>query len=395
MGRLVERLAQGDEARRSLLATVGRSVRWGLQTRGRWDGVIEEALPSVCRPLHMPALRETLGALIPESLHPSLDKAVAKGKDVYGPLRGLSQLRIDCWGVNVRNEDALANGRLQTDALEFFLLLLKRLGAVLGWPCLVASHTVGKAVGQNADAEQFARVAQAWRKVWQREGLAGMKELVLPVAVDMAAKDWVCVAVRCVDEGAALDSGKRLRTMVFDGFARGTVAARVARNVDVLVRGLTAQVVGAEAPLVQPSKMPAGGFGMQRILAAFGCVVERVFSAGGEAFLDTSKESFLTDFARVLRRIFAHLREEVGARGARDVGELLVDKEFCKELVLMFSSVPSLVQRGEGVVRIPLRLLGLLSVVRTPARICRAFSVWRPGISRMAKCRHRRQGPGP
>ena len=66
----VERLAQGDGARRGLYERVGRSLRSCLVAHGRWDGVIEEALPSALQPLHMPAVREALGALIPEGLHP-------------------------------------------------------------------------------------------------------------------------------------------------------------------------------------------------------------------------------------------------------------------------------------------------------------------------------------
>ena len=53
----------------------------------------------------------------------------------------------------------------------------------------------------------------------------------------------------------------------------------------------------------------------------------------------TSASGRRQGFARVLRRIFANLRKEVGARGVRDVGELLVDEDFCKEILLMFSSV--------------------------------------------------------
>ena len=62
--------------------------------------MIEEELPEALVPVHMPAVREMLGSLAPEHLHPDLDKAVGKGKDAFGPLRGVSQLKIGGWGVS-------------------------------------------------------------------------------------------------------------------------------------------------------------------------------------------------------------------------------------------------------------------------------------------------------
>ena len=83
-------------------------------------------------------------ASCPEALHPSLDKVVAKGKDAFGPVKGVSQLVLDCWGVSVRTEDALARGALQVDALEFFLKLMARFSVRFEWPLVVGSFTVGR-----------------------------------------------------------------------------------------------------------------------------------------------------------------------------------------------------------------------------------------------------------
>ena len=81
--------------------------------------MIEEELPEALVPLHMPAVREMLGSLAPEHLHPDLDKAVGNGKDAFGSLRGVNQLKIGGWGVSVRNESMLARARLQEEALYF------------------------------------------------------------------------------------------------------------------------------------------------------------------------------------------------------------------------------------------------------------------------------------
>ena len=117
---------------------------------------------------------------------------------------------LDCWGVSVRTEDALARGALQVDALEFFLKLMARFSMRFEWPVLVGSFTVGKAVGRCEALDDFARVFQSWRSVWSRGLLVGKKELVLPVAVDERCRDWLCVHVRCVEDRETLDSGRPL-----------------------------------------------------------------------------------------------------------------------------------------------------------------------------------------
>ena len=95
---------------------MAESVARRFAVMGSWDEVVEDSVPPAIQPLHMSAVREALGALIPERL---------TAKDDLGALRGGSVLFMDGWRVSVRAEDALARGRLQEDALEFFVLLLK------------------------------------------------------------------------------------------------------------------------------------------------------------------------------------------------------------------------------------------------------------------------------
>ena len=126
---------------------------------------------------------------------------VLAGKDDFGTMRGGTVLRMDEWRVNVRAEDALARGRLDEEALEFFVKILQHVTNVLKLAVAVGSKTVGKEVGRQETPEKLCRVMQAWRKVWDRDEVRKREELVLPVAVDdrKMPRDWVCVVVRsCV-----------------------------------------------------------------------------------------------------------------------------------------------------------------------------------------------------
>ena len=111
-----------------------------------------------------------------------------------------------------------------------------------------------------------------------------------------------------------LDSGKRLRVVVRDSFMRGTLAKRIARNVDALLRPV-ASVLGGDEPVIEHVKAVAPGVASHRILDALGAVVRRVLAVGEKPFIDSAGERFLVDFAQVLRSIFARLFEEVGSRG--------------------------------------------------------------------------------
>ena len=116
-------------------------------------------------------------------------------------------------------------------------------------------------------------------------------ELVLPVAVDERCRDWLCVHVRCAEDSETLDSGKRLRVVVRDSFARGTLAKRIARNVDALLRPV-ASVLSADEPVVEHVKAVAPGVASQRILDALGAVVRRVLEVGGKPFIDSAEGVF-------------------------------------------------------------------------------------------------------
>ena len=116
-----EQLAESAISMLDSYVTVARMVLQRVELVGCWDECVEDDVAPELQPLHMNAVREALGALIPPQLQPSLDKAAGKTKDVALAAQAGSVLRMAGWTVNVRAETALARGILQEEALEFFL----------------------------------------------------------------------------------------------------------------------------------------------------------------------------------------------------------------------------------------------------------------------------------
>ena len=221
----------GDDADRvACYSAVARQVARRMASSGAWDERVEDDVPPELQPLHMSAVREALGALIPEALHKSMDKAAQKMKDDLGVMRGGSVSFMDGWRVNVRAEDALARGRLQEDAMEFFLLVLKQVCKVLSLPIAIGSKTVGKEVGRQENAGKLARVMENWRQVWARDQVRAKEALVLPVALDerTVPQDWVCVVVRSITAGEKLGDAKQLLLRVYDPAKRVSASRKLA-----------------------------------------------------------------------------------------------------------------------------------------------------------------------
>ena len=175
---VVRRLASEDGIAEVRYREVASAWLARLRRGGSWDGGVDEAVPLDVEQLHMPAVKEALGALIPEGLHGSLDVAVSRGKDVRGDVRGGGVLKMEEWKINVRSEDALASGRLQEEVLEFFLLVLRRLCDELQLPMFVASKTVGKAIGRAVAASELCSTVRKWERVWP-VGIVRFKEDLL------------------------------------------------------------------------------------------------------------------------------------------------------------------------------------------------------------------------
>ena len=168
--------------------------------------------------------------------------------------------------------------------MEFFLLVLKQVCQNLKLSIAIGSKTVGKEVGRQDNAVKLARVMENWRQVWARDEVREKEALVLPVAVDErnVPQDWVCVVVRSIGTGEKLRDAKQLLVQVYDPAKRASASSRLARNVDVLVRGVGAQV-GAAEPRVEFLEAPECRVGSQSSLRALGLVMVHVARAAQEA----------------------------------------------------------------------------------------------------------------
>ena len=344
------RAAGGDAVReRRLLRLVDLVIR-RVDWIGNFDGKVVDDVVSDIQPLHMSAVKEALRALIPERLHGSLDRAVASQKDVVGSTTaGASFLTMDDWRVSVQKEDFLHRGRLTEDVLEFMVLVLRRLCRVLDLPIAVASKTVGRQVGMQESPEKLAGVMRKWKRVWDPTEVLSASELLLPVAVDERAQDWLCVSVRSSADGGRLRDSKRLRVLVYDASRREALAGRVAKNVDALVRGVAARL-SAEGPIVEFAEaVPKCDVKSQQIAAAFGVLLGRVAAAAKEDALNVASGSFVPDTCAVLRAAFARFRSDLEERGGRDVGVLLSDAAQCRAVLRAFGKPPSLTERRAGV----------------------------------------------
>jgi hypothetical protein len=342
-------LAATDVERGRQVREVADKVARCMARHGRWLGEVEDDVPPEIQPLHASAVREALGALIPERLHKCLDAATKRGKDDLGAVRGESVVSMDSWRVSVRVEDALARGRLQEDALEWFRKLLHRISNVMNLPIAIGSVKVGKEAGRQENPQSLGRVMGKWGQVWDREEVRGCVELVLPVALDdrPLPQDWVCVVVRSCTTGETLGAAQQLRVQVYDRAQRSSVAGRVARNISVLLRGLPARTSGASDTVVEFVQVRECRVGSQRILYAYGQLVGQVALAGEVKPLDASGDSYLADVCHASRAVFAYLRRELSERGWRDVVSFLKDADVCRDVLRRLNTVPALVARQE------------------------------------------------
>ena len=74
-------------------------------------------------------------------------------------------------------------------------------------------------------------VAQGWRQGWKTSELSGVKEVVVPVAVDERAQSWPCVSVTPLSDRETSEEATRLRVIIYDSERlRRQKVMRVIRN---------------------------------------------------------------------------------------------------------------------------------------------------------------------
>ena len=212
---------------------------------------------------------------------------------------------------------------------------------------MIASKTVGKAVGLREEQRDFVRVVEEWRKVWSRDEVWHKKELLLMVSLDErpTSRDWVFVIVSSCVVGGVLGEAQQIRMRVFDVFKRANKFRLVARNVNLLVRGVAACSAGA-APVVEFADVPPCLDPSRRILCAFGLLMNNICEHAKEKCLDALTEAFVSNVSHVLRGVFAHLRKLTSERGERDVERVLLGEAGCRDVLQMLGKPPTLHSRS-------------------------------------------------
>ena len=135
---------------------------------------------------------------------------------------------------------------------------------------------------------------------------------------------------------------------VHDAAQRDKTAQRIARNVDVLVRGVGARVEAGSTE-VEFAETPDCRVVSQRVLCALGVVMRQVGRAAKAPVLDVKSESYVPDVGCALTAVFRYLRKELGERGLRDVERLLGDGAAVQTVLRMLGTVPSLGSRMEDI----------------------------------------------
>ena len=343
------KLAAGDAEREVRLLSVAELVIRRAEIVAAWDSRVEDGVPDEIQPLHMPAVKEALGSLIPEHLHSSLDKRVERQKDVTGVVSSGCFVTMGSWRVNVRSEDELFRGRLTKEVLELFMKVLQRISDCLHLNVAVGSKTVGVALGQSESVDRMSKVLLSWSEVWNKDKVGGREEVLIPVAVDDREQNWVTVAVRSVVDGEILRSARRLRVCCFDPHRRSELLEQISRNVDVLIRGVGAQrAVGDAGPVTEFADfVPEESASTQRsMMRSLGIIMGAIGRRAGEKVLDMRSEYYISEVGRVVWSVFAKLRQLSGEKGSSDFACVLADEAACRTILQMLGSMPSLTTRG-------------------------------------------------
>lgn len=136
--------AGGDESTVGMYRSLARSILSRCRCVGEWGWLILAGVPVDIHPLHVPAVKEALGCLIPEELHPSLDSAARRMKDEGSEMRGSVHMQSDAWRVSVFEDEALSQGRPSWSVMEFFRELLGHICKTLALPLTFGSAHSGK-----------------------------------------------------------------------------------------------------------------------------------------------------------------------------------------------------------------------------------------------------------
>lgn len=321
----VQELAGGDASRKAFLLGVADRLRGEL---------------------HMPAVREALGCLIPEGLHPRLDGKKAKGVKGDAERVGV-HLEADRWTLDVSHESALAvPGRaMSKGALEFFLKVVRRICTLLDLPVAVGFTALGQRVGGDQSVDDLCRSIEGW-KSWnfkERERARSSEEFLLPVCLDAEGRgsnDWLLAVVTSAEAGERLGVGKALRVRVIDRFPRPQAAQTVARKLQAVIGGVGAGIgIDVQVEMEESSLCDSRHESMILVLDL---LLGRVAQRAGVSAMDSKCSTFVRDVRRALCAAFAAMRAQADASGHRDVYHDLATQASCRSLLQVLVTRPAL-----------------------------------------------------
>jgi hypothetical protein len=190
--------------------------------------------------LHLPAVREALGCLIPAYLHPKDDGKKPRGGLSLEHARVGVFVQAGAWKVDVSEEQRLAeSGTLFGPTCEFFLIVLRRVCARLRLPVAVGSVALGTrlgAVDRSTDRllPSSADVRRAWSS-WRPEELRDASVFLVPIGLlgqrDVAV-DWVFACVSAGGAGETLGNTRKLRVDLLDNRDPGRQRTLLAEGKD-------------------------------------------------------------------------------------------------------------------------------------------------------------------
>ena len=336
-----------------LATAVGEAVGGDVARKRRFERVAERLRSE----LHMPAVREALGCLIPEYLHPRLDGTKPRGARGGGDRVGV-YLEADRWRVDVAEEAMLGGSHpMAQGVLEFFMKVARRLAQVLQLPFTCGTTALGKRLGMCESVEHLCATVEGWQS-WslaERARVRASREFVVPVLWDpegRGARDWLLARVTPGEGAVDFFGAVTPRVQVFDRARRSSAAESIARKLSALLGGVAAR--GAGDSIVEHGDFPAIAGVHEAAVCVFGLICERLAAAarlagralpvsdGAHRSIDSGSASFAGDVRLALVRAFAKLREEADASMNRDVYVYLASVPTCCALLdLLMTRDPS------------------------------------------------------
>ena len=351
---------EGEPDYGRLLATAGVELSGAA---GDADGAERRAFQEVegrlLNELHLPAVKEALGALIPEDLHPWQDDPKRRGKKGAVPAERVGvTLQANGWGVSVFTEEKLREHRpMEKGTLEFFLILARQVCQRLNVRVAIGSIGVGERLTGSASRQEgveevrreFERGMSSWSALRHEAQLARFLLLPVPLFDGRNCREWMLLTMSSAVEGETLGGAGSFQVGVADRCGRTQTAGRVAKLLEGLLCGVAGRGAGGSVSVVS-EKFPVNATSLDTTLAVLGLVWARVGGEFGVGCLNPESSEYLADLRNVHLQAFTRFRAAADARGDRAVENEFKTREACVEFLELMGTrvlVPAPTGGGE------------------------------------------------